>query len=503
VKVYLESGNTLSEVVQYKFEASSTNGKTARMEIKVARAELDSITGFQQEMHVPELGEDTMSSEYYRETRKSTYHSTVLAKLAHSTVGADDSSGTETAIYTANNNFHLLCSSYMRVSLPSVKVKTDYRESVRIAWTHNIGSNIVLRGTFRESGDQMQQWDSVFADIYGQYFSGGLGKKDSHNAGTGNISALEEWTWYLPPYPINVEQPWFYNFDNALPFPIHYKQGTAIIHHECILQRSINKLLRVQIKVGDQWCDVAGDEIDTYIDCSLPRIAIPELWAKYGLSTPKEIAFYHHCAKQRHYYIRDVVILDDENTTKYETRRSVSLKSANPCVTVFWMAQNETAALYNNRSNYTTNTESVYAGWDPVKHTSLTYDTIRRFEEMPSDHFNIAQSRHTFKSAPSEAGYHAMAYATDPTDPDGGVGVTFSDKMVAKLSCLISDGDIYRSINRSLLDAEPRTGDHISGDPSPGFIVRVRLLILRKLTITKISNATNGTSGPVFKFSIV
>jgi len=41
-----------------------------------------------------------------------------------------------------------------------------------------------------------------------------------------------------------------------------------------------------------------------------------------------------------------------------------------------------------------------------LKQTSLKYGTIVRLENMPSDHFSIAEPRKHFPSAPCERGYY-------------------------------------------------------------------------------------------------
>jgi hypothetical protein len=178
------------------------------------------------------------------------------------------------------------------------------------------------------------------------------------------------------------------------------------------------------------------------------------------------------------------------------------------------VAENLDATANHNYSNYTTDTQDLYGGWDPVKTTTLKYGTTVRLDNMPSDHFSIAEPRKHFPSAPSERGYHGYSYAWDSTSFHGDIGIVFAN-MNAKLHCRIANNNIFTNVSYDEEDDEeeedeiaasatetesPEKQDEglaasVNEEVSPSFITRARLLVVRKFTIT------GGGDNP-YKFTI-
>jgi hypothetical protein len=405
----------------------------------------------------------------------------------------------------------------MTYVLPNVRVLPQYKGRVRIAWPHNIGTNPITRAVFRQDDDTYQTWDNVWADIYFQFYqSQGAGKRDNHNVGIGNVECLENWAELLPNYPIDVDQPWFYSMDHALAFPLLYKGSQSRAEHRYTFKRKINDLLRVQIlnKEG-QWKDAVKKRL-MYVDVGPnAMLPLPELWGRYAYVTDAEVKWHKTCQEQRTFYTRDIEICDTSNPNVYKSNAEVALHSSNPCLAFFWVAENQDAQAVNNLSNYTTDVQDVYSGWDPIKSTTLQYGTTVRLDNMASHHFSIAEPRKHFPSAPTERGYHGYSYAWDSTSFHGDVGITFAG-LNAKLICRIDDGNIYKSsVSDEAIDdsdddddiAPPSTDGSrstkngrvflsqdvtsIAGqEMSPRFVTRARLLVVRKFTITNAAKDT-------------
>src|SRR3990167_7421414 len=171
------------------------------MSIQIAKEELNSLTEFQKEIHVTSDLTEEIISNFYKVFTKATWHSSIPMKLKCTSDG-------EEVVYSVNNSFHFLPYTYMRFVLPPIKIKPEHKGKVRIAWCHNVGTNIVVQASFKEDDDIYQTWDSVWADIHNQFYQyEGAGKRDAHNIGIGNVKCLEEWSEQLPAYPINVDQP--------------------------------------------------------------------------------------------------------------------------------------------------------------------------------------------------------------------------------------------------------------------------------------------------------
>lgn len=468
--------------------------------IAVAKEELSSLNDFQREIHFHDYDDGAdpeILSDHYRKFVKSTWYSSVLTKLACVT------DGTET-VYPLNNSFHFLKYTYLRFVVPAIKVKLDYAGKIRICWCHNLGINISQQASFKEDDDTYQTFDKTWGDIHPQYYQEpGAGKRENFNLGVGNIEFLENWSEYLPSHPITVDQPWFYTMS---PFPIWPKLSATKAEHRYTFKRKVTDLLRMEVKIKDIWKPVTKN-LYKYIDIAGPaEIKTPELWGRYSYVTDKELEWYMTCdaskrddegTQSRVFYTRDIVACDIQNPITYKSVADVNLISPNPCLAFFWVAENCDASAIHNYSNYTTNTNDIYKGWDPVKTTTYKYGNIVVLDNMPSDHFNIAQSKH-FPSLPIETGYHAYSYSNYSNNFDGEIGIVFDNlNKKATLKCKIDNGDVF--INNSdendhneddeeedfeiemSKDAD-RIVTNITND-SPRFIVRVRLLIMKKFTI--------------------
>lgn len=464
------------------------------MSIQIAIKELNSLTEFQKDIHVTSGLDEDIILNSYKVFTKSTWYSSIPMKLKCTSDG-------EEVVYSVNNSFHFLLYTYMRFVLPAVKVKQEYKGKVKIAWCHNPGTNIVSQACFKEDDDIYQTWDSVWADFYHQFYqSGGAGKRDTHNIGIGNVKCLEDWTDHLPSYPINIDQPWGYSMDPALAFPILYKGSETRAEHRYTFRRKVTDLLRVQIidKSG-KWKDISKSKgVAKYLDNPPLMIKTPELWGRFSYNTEQEVKWHKECKESKVFYTRDVEICDTPNPTKYKSTSEVELHSTNPCLALFWAAENKDSISNHNYSNYTTDVNDLYSGWDPIKTTTLKYGTLARLDNMPSDHFNIAEPRKHFPSAPSERGYHAYSYAWDSTNFHGDVGIVF-DGLNAKLQCRIDDNNLFADGSREQDEVvaadDDETVDDVSEsvvgtdviaeeEQSPDFITRARLLVVRKFTIT-------------------
>jgi hypothetical protein len=477
---------------------------TKKMSIQAAKEELNSLTEFQRDIHRTSNMSESIISTFYREFIRSTWYSSIPMKLKCST---DD---TET-LYSVNNTFHYLMYTYLRFMSPPVRVKPEYKGRVRIAWCHNLGTNIIKQAIFKEDDDTYQKWDNVWADVYFQFYQdGGAGKRDNHNIGIGNVKCMEDWCEYLPPYQINVDQPWFYSMDPALSFPIFYKHSQTRAEHRYTFRRKVMDLLRIQMLSRDgTWKDIPKSG-HKYLDINQSAcIKTPELWGRYAYITEPEIKWYK-CSKTRTLYTRDVEICDTQNPNKYNSIAEIPLHCTNPCLAFFWVAENKDSISNHNYSNYTTDINDLYSGWDPIKSTTLKYGTTTRLDDMDSDHFSIAEPRKHFPSAPSERGYHGYSFAWDSTSYHGDIGIVLSE-MKAILHCKIANNNIFTNVSyteneedneedgdmvdspedikQKKLSTHPKFFDEEDEQQiTPSFITRARLLVVRKFTISSDDN---------------
>ncbi len=458
------------------------------MDIQATKLELESITDFQKSIHYPEYKDEPLTSKFYREYFKTTWYCSSTMPLKSSEQDGD-------IVYVLNPTFHYLTYTYMTFKLPPIKVKSEYKNRIRIAWCHNVGTNIVKSASFKEDELNYHTIDHIWMDDYFQYYmKSGCSRRRNHKMGVGNVPLLEEWTDQLPLYPINVAQPWYYSEEVALSYPIYLRGSQVRAEHRYTFRRNIYELLRMQLYnlSTNTWTNVSPTNyMKTLQYGSSTLIQKPTLWGKYTYITNEEIDTYKKKPKLE-FFIKDVEICDTVNHHLFGKQSEVLLQCTSPCLAMFWKAENMNATDYNNYSNYTCNTDDLYTGWDPIYTSTLQYGTKYKFKNMESHHFNIGESRMHFPSSPNEYGYHACSFAWDSINYNGEVGVVLS-ALNAKLICKIANNDIremiYKEDNLNN-DIETESLDLLEEhEPekkeSPKFITRVRLLVLKKFTITK------------------
>lgn len=457
------------------------------MSVQAAKDELDSIIKYQDDIHMLTEEEisrgDSIESLFYREFVKSFWFSTTCMPLAPTPHGNE-------IIYQVNDTFHYLMYTYRTFNLPAVRVRPEYKDTCKIAWCHNPGTNIVKQAFFKEDDDIYNTWDNVWADIYFQFFqTPGEGMRDNHYKGVGNVPYLEEWSTFLPSYPINVEEPWFYSFDPATSFPIWYKNSQVRAKHHYLYRRNVSDLLRVKVLEGGKWINKIGN-FSKYVDIDPnAQFELPQLHGRYAMITSEEIDLFKCKFDKRTFYIRDVVSCDESNVSVYGKTAEIPLSCDTPCQAIFWVSENTNASKIHNYSNYTNDINDLKKGYDPIKSNTLKYGNNPVFEDYPSHHFSIAEARKHFYSAPCEVGYHGKSYAWDCMSYNGDVGIILK-RLNAKLYCKIADNNILSENYDEHEDDENENEENETHKSqvivkSPEFLTRVRLLVVRKFTIEK------------------
>lgn len=464
------------------------------MAVSIPKMELESLTKFQRDIHVVSSREEEIISHFFRVFTKCFWYSTALTKHKAHVVNVDE------VIYTANATYHFLAYSYMCFTTPAVRIKNEYKGKVRIAWPRNLGTNVSRSASFCVDETEYHWWDSIWADIFFQFFQDkGAGKRRAHNIGIGNVKCMEEWSEFLPPYDIDVYQPWFYGMYTWTAFPIFCCSSMSKIEHRYRFRRKLRQLLRMQIKQPDGTWKDSVSQIMRYLDnAPESQIPLPQLWGRYAYLTNQEIEWFK-CREERYYYIRSVVPCDALNSCGYGSKPSVNWECNNPCAAFFWVAENVTARNMHNFSNYTTDSNDLYSGWDPIKNATLAYGSdTKRFHKLPSHHSSIAEARKHFKSAPDMRGYHGHSLAWNCMNYDGDIGLV-PKQLKMTFSCMLADTNIFSLTNTKPDDVEDETDLEDTGVPQEEeteeeivesksqdkFDLKVRLLVVRKFTITR------------------
>ena len=488
----------------------------------VAKMELNSITKFQKELHESRRNKEgeleKIASIFYQGFEKVTWYTRILNKIPCSVVGDDN-----VYVFKVNTTFHYLVYTYMVQHWPHIRVKPEYRDDYKICWPHNRPHNTLQHGHFEVDDVVVNTLDHVWLDTYFEHFMK-PGFRDHYNMFVGNVPRDEEWGDVLYAYDTDLPQPWYYSRDPCLAFPLHYCARDTNVSHVYEVKNKIGDLLRMAKHVTDRNGDkswVELKEVDFKVldgVTSKSKLKKPEMWAAYSYVTPNEIEWNVECqgADAHVFYINDVVACDQTNTKTYGKTAQVDLCCKSPCKALFWSAENMDATKKRNYSNYTTDSVNLYNGWDPVQHISLKYSETERIKEMATHHFTRMQSWYHLPSPPSTAGYNVHSLAHDCMSIDAEVGLIFSElkaKMFFKLrghefqghkfqghefqtpapqpydfknstreieSETSADEDEYLDTHTSTIEDAPEPKY-----TSPDFRLRVRLLVLKKLTIEK------------------
>jgi hypothetical protein len=461
---------------------------------------------FQKELHIRHgryedgklLPDGEISTIFQHRFRKISWYTPIKDKLISS------SESTEVT-YTANNSYDHLFKVFLTVTLPSLKIKPGYADKYRIAWTHNVGINIVKHAKLFVGNVCINSFDNYAHDILSQY--GYLLKpsfKRHHLISIGSIPKLEQWSTFLPSHRLNVLQPFYYSKANHLALPL-LESSLIKFEHRYKFRTKILELLRMQ-KFSDKsgkWCAIRPNKnVLIGIKDQDSTLETPELWGRYSKFTDEEREWYRECENgvTHEVFYDDIVICDDMNKKRYGQTAEINLSSATPVKAIFWVCENCDASKYNNYSNYTTNTDNHHQGWNPSESITLNYATSSRIKDMSIDHFDREETWQ-FPRAPWEFGYNAITFCNNPFSDDGEASIELqgnSTKFFVTLNNTDPDlitPDVYEvgENDNKEEDEEDEIEDaentetsvkskKIALKPSPDFIVRCRLLVYKKLS---------------------
>ena len=477
----------------------------------VHKHELENTQDIQDELHTT-VDDEKITSIFYHQFRKALWYTLIREKLKLTVTE-------EMFYFTVNKTFNYLLYNYMRQTWPAIRVKDRYRSRVQIAWPHNLGTARIIKGDFVVGSDSIGNIDKISCDIHGQFY-GDPGFMQHDDISIGNVKFIEEWTNDLPQYTTNVNLPMFYSWDSGNAFPLWYLSSQTNVHLAMKMKDKVSDLLRMRVRNRDRegnwyWKNLSQVNFKfiegVKSDSSLPK---PEIWGRYSYNTDSELDWYK-CQGDRNYYYKDFIGFSEENTTKYGSSSVVSIQSDTPCLAMFWVAENTDATAIRNLSNYSTNTDDLYKGWDPLKNYTFKYSKKTRIDCLPSDHASIAEPKNHFPRPPSEVGYHAESFCNDSTSCDAEVGIVFTGDLSATLKCDVRNNDIFQiPLNSGNVDDKDDLDDEddiddidnldISEDKKPSsiesytkdqggpeFKTHVRLLNMKKSLFKQNGNSDN------------
>lgn len=388
--------------------------------------------------------------------------------------------------YTVSNSHDYLLKTFLVSYLPAIRVKPEYINEYRIAWTHNPGINIVQNAVLKANNTQLNSFDSITHDILSQYgYIVKRGFKSFHRQKIGNIPKLEEWTTFLPYHPIDVPQPFFYATDNHRGLPL-LKSSLIKYTHNYTFRRKILDLLRMQKydSVTESWVNIVPEaKFLEGIKDDDQEIPQPQLWGRYSQITKAEREWYKSCPMTHEIFYDDVVTCNAINSISYGQTLNIPLTAQTPVKAVFWVSQNLTAVANHNYSNYTTNADDVTQGYNPNISFSFKHGNIQRIPE--TDIGKAEEDTWEFPRAPWENGYNVITFCNDPFSFDGQASISLAESnKVGNITIKLGNNDpnfIRPGNSEPKKETEPTT-DIQNSVLSPQFFINCRLLVYRKFS---------------------
>lgn len=482
-------------------------------EENVLKLEINSITDFQKELHYskdPKDNQDQVNSRFICTLDKYAWCAHTKVKMRPRSEHNEEG---EEVIYTASKKFDVLFKSEVHINLLPIKVNDKFKSRIEICYPHNPGHNICYSGELKVDDDHHQTIDSIWLDIYSQfYMKSGTGMREHYDRMIGNIPCLTEWNTELPGVKLIVPQPFYYSRNTRVGLRTLRSSMNTVTHHYKI-RNKITDILRMRVRVKTD--EESEDEpMWKEIPCNLKyldiignrkTLPVPELWGRYSLMTDEEREWHKSFSsvdptranfngkiRPNVIYTEDIVVASSDNPTSLGSTDVIPLHCKSPCKALFWVAQNIEAIENRNFSNYTTNPDDLYGGWNPCANIDLKYGGTPKIRKWSHEHFDLSECWDFFPSAPSEPGYNAMSYSYDPKSLNADTAIVL-ESLNASLHVKLGNTDPFKSIETpeegeydedgEIIPIEALPNSNVSVSNKDKYIIHVRALVYKKLEI--------------------
>lgn len=451
---------------------------------EILRIDKANIAGFQKEQYLPKTENETVETRFSLDFIKRAQANKIKVKMDQSPTKDGE------VVYTASQMYDTLLSVSAHINLLPIKVKDQYKSTVSIAYHHNIGHNILYEGECKIDNEYYGQIDSVYLDIHSQY---NVKKRELYDRMVGNIPCLEEWGTELPALPLIVPQPYSFSRNTRVSIPLLKSKNNTVTFRYKVRTKLVD-LIKMRIKRKDGTYKELSKCKLIYLDTKNTDIPIPEMWGRYGEMTDEErnwrksIDMKTGEPLKQTIYIEDVEKISSGNPITIGTKETLSLCGNAPAKHVFWVA----SLVDSGFSNYTTNRNDLYKGYNPCAKACIKYGTSDRVEECGYEHFELQEVYdHDFVNFPREAGYNVYTYTFNPNEiQHADTAVSLKD-CAASLTVLLGDTnpflnkdeeEEYHDENGEAIPVEALE-DHIDESKKDKYVLHVRTIVARKLEV--------------------
>ncbi len=445
------------------------------------------IAKFQKEMYLPNNKDEKIDTRFSMDITK-------RSQSNHIKVQLDQVAGKEgEVVYTASQKFDSLLKIEAHATLLPISVKEEYKKTVQICYQHNLGHNILYEGECKIDKEHYSYIDSIYLDIFGQYFVD-KNKRELYDRMIGNIPCLEDWGTELPGLVLVVPQPYSFSRNTRVSIPL-LKSTNNTVTFEYKVRTKLSDLIRMRVRTKDGTYKELPKCLLKYLDTkNMTNIPVPEMWGRYAEMTDEERNWRKSIdeqtgePKKQTIYIEDIDKISSGNPVTVGTKETLVLSGTAPAKHIFWMASLSDAKY----SNYTTNREDVYKGWNPCSKSSIKYGTSDRVEECGHEHFDLSEVfDFSWNNVPREAGYNVHTFSFNPMEIQSADTAVNLKECGATLNVLLADTNPFlkhddeeehHNEDGELIPIEALE-DHIDDSKKDRYIVHVRTVVIRKMEV--------------------
>ena len=392
----------------------------------IIQMDLTSQDDNQKELHDAKDENEEVQSCFTFKNVKSSWQATHMAKLRGT---YEDGK----LCAEADKRFHHLTQVNYRQRIKATALTQEAIEKgFEICYPHNLITTIIKNIQYKYGDELGEKLSSHVLNILIGYFRNSERDRINNDC-IGNIPALENWTTELREHTLDLKVPFFFSWDLSRAIKLVRSVDTPVTF-EVETEQKHTDIIRIRKKLPDgtyKYYQKGDKQISKFkifknIDKQDDKLEKPELWGHYNIVNEGEKIFHHRLMEDipeevrepDHMYILDWVEFSEKNAKKLGDHVDIKIDEKLPCLALFWNAQNKTSLEYKNPSNYTTNSENVYQGWDPIKKFSIKHGSeTYRFKDTDSD-IAKRQASLKFPSSPITNGYfaHSLTYDINRTD---------------------------------------------------------------------------------------
>lgn len=447
------------------------------------KLDISNISNYQKELHFPKNKDEEVGTRFSLDVDKRSQAVHIKEKMEQIPVKEGE------VIYIASKKHDSLLKVAAHIQLLPIRVKEQYKNSVSISYHHNIGHNILYYGECKTDDDHFGYVDTVWLDDYEQYY---VKKRKIYKRMVGSIPCLEERGTDLPGMRLVVYQPYSFSRNTRVSLPILKSSNNKITFHYNI-RTKISDLIRMTVTKDGVTKEIKPNM--RYLDTrGATHIPIPEFWGRYADMTEAEQNWRKGIdertlqPRKQIIYIEDIDIASSKNPVTIGTKEVIELAGSAPAKHIFWKA----SLVDGGFSNYTTNKDDVYKGWNPCVKSGIKYGTSDRIEEADSEHFDLAEPyEFNWPNTPCEAGYNVYTNTFNPMEIQAVDNAVILKECGASLNVLLGDSNPFITAEDEE-DYYDEKGDIIpkeaiddlhDNSKKDKFIVHVRTLVMRKLEV--------------------